>query len=158
MRVYYNRNNIVVRSAKMSDVDGMKNRLRESDIKEIWASHHYTPEQALKKCVDTVFAATIENGRPIGLFGINATELLGKKATVFMLATNDLEKIEMRFLRNCRQFIDYMLEYYPYLENWVHANNKKSIAWLKFLGATVEDAKPYGIENEQFHHFYFTKE
>jgi hypothetical protein len=156
--IYYDKDNIRVRDSVIGDVDAMKNRLRESDVKEIWASHHHTPEEGLKLCVEnSIMCFTIENGRPIGIFGISPTNLLGDQASIFLLSTDDLKKIEKRFLRNCRKFIDYMLSHYPYLDNYVHAENKKSIEWLKFLGATVEEAVPYGISKEMFHHFYFVR-
>lgn len=158
MDKFYDKDGIIVRRSVVADIDKMKNKLREADVKEIWASHHRTPEEALKICVeDTMFSLTVQNGVPICMFGFNATEVLGQRATVWMLATNDLEKIQKRFLRNCRRFVEIMLEFYPYLENWVHTDNKKSIQWLKFLGATVEKAQPYGVEGELFHHFYFLR-
>lgn len=158
MKIYYDQNGIRVRTAVKADVDAMKGRLRDSDVHEIYASHHRKPEEALKMCVEnTIFAATIENGRPIGIFGINTDNILGDRATIWMLGTDDLDKISTRFLRNNPKFIEMMLEYYPYLENYVHEKNTKSISWLKFLGATIEDKQPYGLDGEMFHHFYFKR-
>lgn len=158
MKLYYNQNGIKVRTSIKSDIDAMKDRLRQTDVHEIYASHHRTPEEALTMCVEkTIFAATIENGRPAGIFGINTENILGRSATIWMLSTDDLDKIGVRFLKNSRWFVDYMLEYYPFLENYVHEKNVKSIEWLKFLGAIIEDKQPYGIDGELFHHFFFRR-
>ena len=156
MDKYYDKDGIVVSRSVISDIAKMKNNLRPSDVKEVWASHHYTPCQALEACVyKAIFACTIKNGKPLGIFGINTDNIVGTRATIFMLSTPDLDKIERRFVRNSRAFIRLMLSYYPYLDNWVHADNKQSIKWLRWLGAVIEEPKPYGIEGEMFHHFYF---
>lgn len=149
---------IRVRRSNMSDVEYMKTRLRKDDVKEIWASHHSTPEDALKRCItDSILSFTVQNGKPIAIFGICAEQVLGRRATIFMLATDDLNKITITFLRRNRKFILYLLSFYDVLENFVHADNKKSILWLKYLGATIEEAKPYGAEGELFHYFYFKR-
>lgn len=159
MDEFYKEDGIVVRRSKLSDIDAMKDRLRESDVKEIWASHNHRPEEAIRRCVeDTLLSCTIENGRPIGIFGISTDQVLGNKATIWMLATDDLNKINRRFVRNSRVFVLMMLRFYPLLENFVHVNNKKSILWLRWLGAVIEEARPYGCEGELFHRFYFLRD
>lgn len=156
--LYYNQDGIVVRRSEFTDVAKLEHRLRISDQKEIWASHHLTSREALEKCVHmAIFSLTIENGQPMGIFGINPFAVTGQKAIIWMLATDDLDKIKHRFLKHSKEFVNMMLAWYPYLENWVHAKNVKSIKWLKYLGATIEEAQPYGLDGELFHHFYFTK-
>ncbi len=156
--LYYNQDGIVVRRSVLSDIDKMKNNLRQSDVQEIWASHHHTPESALEYCVkNTIFSCTVENGKPIAIFGINPTSILGNTAVVWMLATDDLEKIQRRFLRHSKHFIAMMQGFYPTLYNWVDTRNTQSIAWLKFCGAKLEEAKPYGEEQLPFHYFVFSK-
>ena len=156
----YSQDGIIVRRSNQFDINDMADRLRESDVKEIWYSHHETPRQALYKCVNqSIWSATIENGRPIGIFGVTPSDkLLGYKGTVFMLATNDLDKISRRFVRNSRKMVDYMLEFYPILENYVHNMNIKSITWLEWLGAKIYPARPYGLDNQLFRYFTFKKE
>ncbi len=155
---FYNKDGIVVRKTYLSDIGYLKNHLRSSDIDEIWASHHLTPKDALRKGYeDSVFCFTVLNGRPIAIFGLVPETLVGEKASIWLLATNDLTKIQMRFLRHCKYFIDMMLDYFPYLYNHVDDRNIKSINWLRYCGAHIEEPKPHGIDNRPFRYFYFKR-
>lgn len=159
MKIFYDKNGIKVRSSIKSDIQALKNNLKPDDIREIWSSHNHTPEEALRASIErSVFSATVENGKPIAVFGIYAENLTDYKANIWLLSTEDLGKIGRRFLRNSKYFINMMLEYYPYLENYVDARNIESIQWLKFCGAEISEAKPYGVEGLPFHHFCFRRE
>ena len=156
--IYYDKDGIRVRNSIKADVRSLKYTMKPSDANEIWASHHHTPEEALTLCLDkSIFCATVENGNPIAMFGIYADNIIGTEASIWMLSSEDLYKIKTRFLRNCKGFIKMMLEYYPYLHNYVDARNLKTIAWLKFLGAEIEEAKSFGVDGLPFNHFIFRK-
>lgn len=155
--VFYNQDGIIVRRTCPSDADRLV--LRDSDVQEIWASDHLTPKEALKlSLAKSILALTVEDqGEPIAMFGINPESILGNRAVVWLLASDGLDRIKRRFARHSRQFVQMMLEYYPFLFNYVDARNQKSIEWLKFCGAKIEDAKPYGAESLPFHFFSFKR-
>jgi hypothetical protein len=156
VKEYYNRDNIIVRTATKQDAEYLKDKLKSSDVDEIWASHHYTPEQGLREALEkSIFALTIQNGNPIAMFGIVPDSILGNSASVWFLSSTDLYKIRKRFLRNNKKFIKLMQEFYPTLYNYVDARNVKTIEWLKFCGAKFSEPKPYGVEGKDFRHFYF---
>ena len=158
--ISYNQNGIIVRESNFYDVVAMHKNLRESDVLEVLASHNHTPEEALHSCIkDGGFSYTIEvTGQPVGIFGINPDTILGNRATIWFLATDGIDKIRRRFLMNSGKFIKIFLEHYSYLYNWVDSRNESSVEWLKFCGAKVEEAKPYGVEGKPFRYFYFERE
>ena len=140
-----------------SDIKYLSDNLRQSDIFEIWASHHATPLSALTQCHNSPFSLTVERENPICMFGINPESLLGNKAVIWCLATDELSTINIRFLKHSREFIEMFLEIYPYLYNFVDDRNTESIAWLKFCGAVMEEPKPFGMDNMPFRYFYFER-
>ena len=149
---------IKVRKSESKDVGHIAKHMRASDVHEIFASDHKTPEQALKEGMEkSIYVRTIQNSVPIAVFGICPTHILGDKATIWCLGTDDIDKMKITFLRHNKEYLDEMLSYYPRLENFVHSKNTKSIQWLRFLGATIEEAKPYGAEQELFHRFFFER-
>ena len=157
--IYYAEDGIIVRRSVMSDVYDLAGNMRESDRQEIWAAAHLLPIDALKSSVEKcLFCLTAEDKDGVILmFGINPPSILGSSAIIWMLASPRLDNFKMRFIRNSRRFIDMFLCFYPYLENFVDFRNLNSIKWLRFLGAVIEEKKPYGIDGLDFHHFYFTK-
>jgi hypothetical protein len=157
--IYYARNSILVRNSRLEDIYDLFWRMRISDIQEIYASHHATPKEALKRGFKNSFIclSIILNGKVIAMFGCSTEYLCGDRATIWLLAAPELEQIKLRFLKNSKKFIKLFLEYYPILENFVDARNTKSIEWLKFCGAELEDPKPYGKEQLPFRYFSFKR-
>ena len=157
--MYYDDGEVRVRESTKEDAEQLAGLMRKSDIDEIWASNHLTPIEALKQGIDnSTFCLTVENGRPIAMFGIACDQIISRKAVVWLLASDDLVKIQKRFLRYSKTFIYIMLDRYPYLENYVDVRNEKSIKWLKLCGATIEKPEPYGADQKMFSHFYFRRE
>jgi hypothetical protein len=149
---------ITIRPARFDDVGALKDKLRRSDIEEIWASHHETSESALRKCVEeSTMAFVAENSVPVAIFGISSDCLLCSHATVWMLATDELEKYKHKLFRDSKSVIRKFLDYSPILVNFVDVRNKKSIQWLKWLGAEFDEPKPYGVEGKLFRMFKFVR-
>lgn len=157
--IYYEKGTVIVRRSKPSDVDRLAPHLRQSDVEEIWASNRIKPYEALSEgLTSSIFCLSIENnGRVICMFGINPLSVVGDKAVVWMLASNELDKIKIKFLKHSKEFVNMMLSFYPYLFNYVDVRNKKSIEWLKFCGANIEEAKSFGVEESLFHYFSFER-
>jgi hypothetical protein len=159
MVIYYEKANTTVRSSKLSDADYLAPRLRESDRKEIWASNHVTPHKGLYEGIkNSVLCLTVEYKKEVvAMFGIHAEDLTGNKAIIWLLASDKLECMKITFIRLSRRFVDMMLSFYPFLFNYVHTKNTKSIAWLKVINAKIDEAKPYGLDQENFHYFSFSR-
>jgi hypothetical protein len=157
--LFYNQDGIIVRRSVKKDVDLLSKNMRQSDKNEVWASHHHMPHDALSLSLEhSILCLTVEKqGEVVAMFGICPDSILGTSATIWLLASDKLEEIKKRFVRHSRKFVQMMLDFYPYLYNSVDARNIKSIEWLRFIGANIEDAKPYGVEQMPFHYFSFTK-
>ncbi len=156
---YYNKNGIVVRRSFPSDADNLCQRLRQTDIDEIWASHNLTPWDALNIGInESIISLTVTiKGLPCAVFGINAESALGKKATIWLLASDDLDKIKHRFLRHSKKFVGMFLNMYPHLSNYVDVRNIPSITWLLYCGAKMDRPSPYGVMRKDFRYFWFEK-
>jgi hypothetical protein len=158
-RVYYKEGKVIVRSSVLEDVQKLSKTLRSSDIQEIWDSHHHTPKTALDVSIEeSLVCLTVEKeGEPIAMFGIHPIEVLGSKAIIWMLGSQELDTIGVRFIRRSRRFIDMFLEYYPFLYNYVSTENMPSLQWLRWLGASFKRPERYGIEQKPFQYFWFER-
>lgn len=157
--LYYKTRIAMVRDSQISDVFNLAQDMREADKKEVWRSHHRKPEEALLTGFsNSVLCLTIErNEKPIGMFGIVPMTLMGRYATIWMLASPELEDIQRTFVKYSRYFIKMFLNYYPILLNWVDADNHQSKKWLKWCGAEFGPVAPYGEEQCPFQYFQFTR-
>lgn len=150
---------IECRYSTINDVDYLESRLRESDVKEIWASCHNVSREALQSGLErSVYCMTIvKDGEPIGMFGVRGESVVGSVGIVWALGTDRIKEVPMTVLMRSRKYIDQMLSIYPMLTNFVHAENLVSLRWLKKLGATILEKKPFGCDSELFHQFYFVR-
>lgn len=158
--IYYDKNGIIVRESTMKDVNFLKYRLRLDDIAEIWASHHHSPEVALTESLmrSSPCLTIDDNGKPVGMFGVNPESMLGSRAVIWFLASDDINKMKIRFLRNCKIFIKLMLNEYPLLYNFVDVRNTESVKWLEYLGAKFQGPLKFGVEQMPFLFFSFERE
>lgn len=157
--IYYKLDTCIVRTSEKEDIDILSKTIREDDRAEIWKSHHRTPKEALQIGFnDSIICLTVEkDGIPIVMFGINAENILGKTATIWMLSSDKLLTIKKQFIKQSRKFINMMLDYYPILSNCVDADNTVTKRWLKYCGAEFGLAVPYGIEQQPFFPFQFIR-
>ena len=155
--LYYDLNGIIVRRSTMQDVEYLKDKLRQSDIDEVWSSHRHTPEQSLRLSLEkSILALTIEDkGKPVSMFGINPESVLGNKAVIWFLSSDEIKNIKTRFVRNCRAFINIFLEYYPMLYNFCDKRNIDAMNWLEFCGARFGDTVK--INDVDFSYFSFER-
>ena len=158
-KYYYRSKLALVRNSDISDVFELAKNMRDADKKEIWKSHHRTPEEALLSgFTESIFCLTVEHKEsPIAMFGVVPEMFLSNNATVWMLASPKLEEIQKTFIKRSKHFIDLMLNYYPMLSNFVDIENKHSIKWLKWCGAKLGAVVIYGVEKQFFQYFEFRR-
>jgi hypothetical protein len=156
--IAYQRGSVMVRTAVSSDIPRMKDNLRANDIREVWASHNHSPEQALifSLSVSPYCMTIVNKGVPVAMFGLSPEDNR-KAATIWLLGTAAIPDMYVQFLRITRFMIPKMLDMYPLLYNLVDARNEASIRWLTWAGATWGTPEPYGIEQLPFIPFTLTK-
>lgn len=138
---------IVRRVAVTADAEDLAPRLRVSDLAEIAAGTGRDPLSVLLAGVESEAEALLVDGRVEGLCGCanGAPWLLGSPA---------LTRRPLDLLRPARAVVADWLRVYGVLLNYVHAEHRESVRWLKWLGFTVEDPQPLGVRGEMFRPFW----
>ena len=129
--------------------------MREEDIIEVWASGRHTPIEALEMSIKNSRKIVIvyADDVPLAALGIVSRDFLSGVGVPWLLSADQALKHKRQFLELSPPVIEEMLDMCPKLINYVHAENRLSIRWLKWLGFTIEDAKPTGPGGELFHRF-----
>ena len=119
----------------LEDIKYLAPRLRQEDKQEILAGSGLIPYEALligfKNSV-VVFTIFNPKNKPVGIFGINNYEK--DIGVIWLLATKDLAKIQIAFLKECREVIKFLNTKYKILWNFVDCRNQLHIKWLKWCG------------------------
>ena len=138
--------------------------MRKADRREVWASHRHTPQEALEYALsrsELAWTCTIE-GVPAFMWGVaRQGSLMSVVGAPWLLGTNLFfgahRKLHREFLRQCPDYVDRMQGCFPRLENFVHAENRLSIRWLKWCGFILDDI-PELINDEDFYLFWRGRE
>lgn len=143
---------IEVREANIHDAIDLAPRLRASDIDEIRAAHGVSGLAGLvlsMSASEFSFAGCID-GDVVAIFGIAAGDGYGAP---WLLASNEIERRPVAFLRRNRRFIAAMKERHGVLRNHVDARHAVSVKWLRWLGFDIREPEPWGFEGRPFHPF-----
>lgn len=157
LETYYDQAYVTVQRATVEDAGHVAKYMREQDKDEIWAAAELKPRDAVDISMQSFCLSVRKHDVPLCLFGVNGETLLGERGVVWMLSTDGILDIGLRFARNSPIFVDMMLDRYPYLHNWVDDRNTVSKAWLRWLGAEMMPPCPHGVKGKLFQYFWFER-
>ncbi len=137
-------------------IEYVADNMRTADVVEITAASGTPPLLTLNNGVDAsmLSAVAYANDEPIAVLGLVSRGLLSDTGVPWLLGTHSAMKHKRAFLQESPPVIAEMLRHTSKLENWVHAKNKTSIRWLKWLGFTIDEPVPFGVSGELFHRFH----
>ncbi len=123
------------RLTTLEDIKYLAPRLRKEDKQEILALSGLLPYEALLigfKNAVIVFTIFNPKNKPVGIFGVD--DLGNGVGGIWLLATKDLAKIQIAFLKQCREVVKFLNTKYKILWNFVDCRNQLHIKWLKWCG------------------------
>lgn len=148
---------ITVRDSIKEDIGVVSKKLRISDINEILKSTGQTPAEALTDgfnaehcwtmCVDSVAEA---------MLGIAKYD--ENKYRPWFLASSKPMEHGREFMKSSIECVDRFKALAPFMENYVDADNKVAVEWLKRIGFQL-NPKPVimGVANVPFYRFGWEK-
>lgn len=145
--------------ATADHIEAMLPHVRQADVEEFLATNGWSPRLVLETGLrtSTFCCAGLVNGEVVTIFGVAPASMIGGSGIPWLVGTDALEKYQRTFLRRCGKVVNAMLTVYPYLENYVDARNRVARVWLHWLGFTIEEPKPYGIQRLPFHRFHMER-
>lgn len=147
---------VCVQVCTLEDMQWIHIHLRDADILELRLIHgnadvwHLEYTYSLAMSAWTVYL----RGQPACVFGVSCLSPFSLVGVPWLLATDALPNMRMIFLRQCRHYMAKMHTLFPRLENYVHADNTVSCAWLRWMNFVLDEAMPYGKQGALFHRFH----
>ena len=148
---------ISVRPARPGDAATLAPRLRPADLREIEAAVGRDPLAVLRQGIarsEPSLAIVDQADRPVALFGVvpdPATEQVGQ---VWLLASDELARHSLSFLRQSGEWVDRLHRRYRTLWNHVDARNELHMRWLEWCGfSRVGLIQEFGVQKRPFYEF-----
>jgi hypothetical protein len=119
-------------------VNRIAKRMREIDVLECAAMGH-TPKVALRMALlaSTMAWTVMIDGEPEGMLGVTPVNVMEGKGCPWLLLTDKGGAQRKALMRLGRIYTGHMHRHFSLLENWVHADNARTIRWLTRLGYAV---------------------
>jgi len=119
------------------------------DRQELWGHDHSTPLEGLLtgvSCSKDAWMLVTDQGVPICAFGIQEVSLVPQTACFWLLGSTDVPLYSRSFLRWSRLWMTAQSSQYDRLINYVGDWHVRSQRWLLWLGFTLSDPFPFGVE------------
>lgn len=138
-----------------SHVDDLVAHLRAADRAELLACGFPDPRRAIEASLacSTHMLAAVAEGRCVAILGVTPLSLLEGRGSPWMLGTDLVVTHRRALMADSPAYIRAMLQAYPHLVNYVHADNAVAVRWLRRVGFTLHAPEPYGTRGELFHRF-----
>lgn len=133
----------------------LANNLCVADLNEIMGMSAMGPWAALKLSVlmsHESYVGLVDD-RPVCAFGLGIGDQIGGLARPWLLGTDEMKVLPVSFARRNRAMVRHWSTRFPVLQNYVSAENTRSIRWLNWLGFKVFPMEPFGPFGWRFHRF-----
>jgi len=135
----------------------MAGKMRQADVEEIYRSGPWRPLHALLASVRaseksfSVFDG-VDSPVPVLMYGVvKRKRIFDTRAIIWMLGTDKVFSVKKRFLKQCGREMDELFSGLT-VYNYIDADNKQSLRWLKWLGFDILPAEPRGWLKKPFHY------
>lgn len=151
---------VELRPVQDGDIEYIAANVREADRIEIYESSRRDVAEALR---DTVTrsertAVAVYDGKPEAIFGVGRLSLMSDVGVPWMIGTKALTGNARKVMSVARPLLRRVMQGNEVLRNFVHADNKLAIRWLKSMGFRFSEPIPYGWRGAKFHVFELNKE
>jgi hypothetical protein len=141
--------------AAMDHVAPIAARMRPADVAEVLASSNRLPHEALMFSLSrsSICWTALVDHRPEVMFGVADLNVLTGLGAPWLLGTDAVERNYRLFLRQSLSWREQLSQRYAVLRNFVDDRNEVSKRWLAWMGFTLFDPIPVGVNGEMFRMF-----
>ena len=124
---------------------------------EIQACSGSSIERALQLGLERSLRAWVIESDGLPLAAVGDTMHVIGVGVPWMVTTDHIASDPRHFLRASRAVLGDMLRRHHTLLNYVDARNAAAIRWLSWLGFTIDEPVPYGVQGLPFRQFHMIR-
>lgn len=143
------------RFARPSDADLIAPLLRRNDALEVIRAGHGHIVPAVRRSIEDsrnggMAGLFLEDGQPVALFGVAPRVDVG---IPWLVGTDAINRHQKAFLRETSFWVGRWRKQHALLMNHVDAHYTGAIRWLSWLGFTIGEPQPHGLDGAMFRRF-----
>lgn len=148
---------MIIRDATTWDLLSLARNLRNTDLRELELTTGKAPLDALTEAFEMstqcMVVTLTEGGEPAAIFGAAPQPDQEGTGIVWLMATPEIRKCALAFLKVVPEIIEEMLQEFPRgLHNIVWSKNRLHVRWIKAAGFTIGGTVAY--QDEPFTYFH----
>lgn len=148
---------LIVCKALPEDAAAFSGALRDADRQEVYAAtgtdRYLRLLTASIASSQAAFSVWTHDMVPVALFGASYRNALTDHGTLWLVATDELARHWREFCRRTREYLYELVKSPAIMTNWIDARNDKALRYIRWLGAEVAPAQPFGPFGLPFHRF-----
>lgn len=127
--------------------------MRDEDLAEAYALGYGGALNAVRISLRSATKAWtwMSHGRPGCMFGVSKMSLVSEVSVIWFISTQAVVKEKVHFLRQTKSLVREIVEHQGHLVTVVDARYTKCLRWVAWLGFTIHEAKPIGMNGRMFH-------
>lgn len=143
------------RPPRPGDAEHVLRHLRAADLAECQAAGHDPADSLAHGLRHSLLAwtGTVDDEPALAMGCVPMGSLLSGVGVPWLLGTDLVPRHGRAFMRPAPRYIAEMLGMFPHLLNFVHAENRVAVGWLRHMGFRIHEAAPYGPHGAAFHLF-----
>lgn len=108
-------------------------------INRKWARLGFTPIEGIRYSIGRALRAEtwLVDGVPVAMFGVGMESLCGGPLVPWLIATPDLRRHRVHFLRRARVGLRWLAGDARYMAGWVEADDRSAVRFLAWLGCVI---------------------
>lgn len=141
---------IIFRPPTAEDVAHVAERMRAADVLECRLLGRHGPKEALVNGIAHslwAFAAEVD-GETQCIFGVASEGLLSEEGSPWLLGVDGIERHARELIAGTKAYLARMQLEFETLSNYVHANNRNAIRYLRWCGFSF--GEPVEVDGEAF--------
>lgn len=129
--------------------------LRDVDRRELYMLTRLRPSDAFDMSAANSLRmwSGFDDDGLLCVFGINRRSALSDVGVPWLIGVDRIETSFRTFARHSRQYADLFSRAFPKMENFVLAENRATVRWLRWLGFDMHQPEPMGFSGAPFIRF-----
>ena len=109
------------------------------------------PRASLARCMSSCVYIGLADNIPVAAMGVKPVNIISGIGVIWMLSTDNVNHYRKEIINNAYNAFMDITKGYTTVYNYVHAENRLALRFLRFMGFTIHPPVTCGVAGASFH-------